>query len=117
MSTVGIGSPVWIFDSNHRVYPPREKGGLSSGPIWREHWVKRKIVAETSRSWITDYWGRKIPKKGADPRVIAFSEEEITRAAWVHDNAHKIARVVGVSNDFEQLQAIAKLIGYQEANP
>jgi hypothetical protein len=100
-----IGDTIWIFDSNRRVYPRDADGRATGGPIWREHWKPLVIVGETSRSWLTDC-GNKIAKKGTDPQNVSFSEAEIDRAAWVHDNAIKISRRVWACGDFEKLKAI-----------
>jgi hypothetical protein len=103
-----IGDTIWIFDSNRRVYA-RGAGGAHQGPIWREHWRPHVIVGETSRSWLT-YHGNKIAKRGTDPRNVAFSEAEIDRAVWVHDNAIKISRRVMACSDFEKLKAIETIL-------
>lgn len=107
-----IGSTIWIFDINRRVYPPREKGRVSGAPIWREHWRPVKITGETSRSWLTEY-GEKVPKKGANPHFVAFTREEIDRAAWVQDNRYRIVREIEGISDHDTLRKIAEVIGYQ----
>lgn len=93
---LGIGSRIWIFDVNTRVYP--QKDGQSFGaPIWRSHWVEWFIVGETKVSWlisrikadIPDDRTPKVPKKGATDRVVC-SEAELDELAWVHDNHRRI---------------------------
>jgi hypothetical protein len=56
---------VWVFDVNRRVYP------------YRKHWVKHLIIGQTSRSWlIGPTWKpTKIPKRGANPSLVLFSEK------------------------------------------
>lgn len=112
---IGIGSTVWVFNENRRVYPQREPGRKYpiGGPIWREHWVPEKITGETSRSWVLTL-GRKVPKKGADRRMFAFSEDEIEKAAWVHSNRYRLADTVRYVEDYERLREIARLADYQE---
>jgi hypothetical protein len=117
---VRVGSPVWVFDINRRVYPPPEKGRSSSGPIWREHWVPFVIVGETSRSWLLDDGGScKVPKRGADPRRVLFSQADVERATWVHDNAYAISQAINslAHRDgglaYETLRTIASAVGYQ----
>lgn len=114
---VGVGGTVWIFDLNHRVYRERRQGEkyAGGGPIWREHWVPRKIVGETARSWVLE-WGGKVPKKGADLSRIAFSAADIDRRAWVHDNRFLIERAISRIDDYETLRAVAALIGYETHN-
>lgn len=113
---VGIGSTVWLFNINRRVYRERKPGEIyaSGAPIWREHWVPHLIVGETARSWVLEY-GRKVPKKGADPRCVSFSSEEINRAAYVHENAPKIGDKVRRIADADLLRKVADLIGYSDA--
>jgi hypothetical protein len=66
--TFGVGSKVWIFDLNNRVYADKKiaKGQLwySGAPIWREHWVPKVITGETSRSWlVSSHEGDRLPTK------------------------------------------------------
>ena len=105
-----VGDPVWVFDINRRVYASDGRGG----PIWREHWVKRQITAETTRSWIVgEGWAQiKIPKKGEQPHGIAWSEQEIERRAYVEENSHRIADKLRHIRDYETLSKVAELIGY-----
>lgn len=103
-----IGSTIWIFDINRRVY----RKDTSGHPIWREHWRPEVIAGETSRSWITKL-GKKVPKKGYDARSVAFSQEAIDRAAFIHDNAYRIGEAVGRLEDHDLLQQIAALINYK----
>lgn len=102
---------IWVFDENRRVYRRNEQGRPVGGPIWREHWRKVTVVGETSRSWVTA-WGQKIPKSGR--RGVVFSEEEIDRAAYVRDNAVKIANEVRRVDSYDLLKQIAALVGYEE---
>ena len=105
-SSLGV---VWIFDINRRVYHKDEKGYGVGAPIWREHWCKHEIVGETKRSWILKY-GKKIPKSGG--RDIAFTEEEINRAAFIQDNRHKIADAVRCITDYDTLKKVAEVAGW-----
>lgn len=106
-----IGKKVWLFDENRRRYRKDESGrSLGGPPIWREHWYQVEITGETSRSWIIKNVG-KIPKR--DGRGIAFSEDEINKASFVHDNRHKIAELVR-NLQYDQLKKVADIIGYEE---
>lgn len=104
---------VWVFDSNLRKYRRNEKGLPYGPPIWKEHWRKLEIVAETNRSWITTC-GRKVPKSGGPG--IAFSEEEIDRQAYIEEHRHKIADRVSYLKDHDTLKRIAELVGYEANN-
>lgn len=98
---LGIGSTIWIFDRTRRVYPE---------PLYREHWRPVTIEGETSRSWVTSWYGKKVPKRG--PRQgIAFTEAEVEADVWVHDHRYKIVRMVEQC-EVETLKAIAQAVGY-----
>ena len=115
---VGVGSTVWVFDINRRRYTKPADGRIWGSIIWRDHWGPHTIVSETSRSWVLDRpGGMKVPKRGADPSIFAFSESDIDRRAWVEDNRHKIADKVGRINDYETLRKVVELIGYETPNP
>ncbi len=105
-----IGSTVWVFDSNRRIYSKSKRGG----PIWREHWKPRTVTGETARSWLLgEYaWSVKVPKRGADPLKFAFSQSEIDEQAYVHENRHGIADKVHSLTDPVILRQIAALVGY-----
>jgi len=107
--TVGIGSTIWAFDINRRVYAKDASNTFGGGPIWREHWRPMKVTGETSRSWITA-WG-KYPKSGGPN--LAFSESDIDRAAFVNDHKHRICEAIRSEYDFDTLVQIAKLVGYK----
>jgi len=101
----------WIFDENRRKYKEDKNGRSLGGPIWREHWVKVNIVGETSRSWITDYFGRKVPKKGG--RGYSFSEAGIDRMAFV-EKRWAISEAVRSCTDYDKLRLIADTVGFTE---
>lgn len=64
-----VGTDVWIFDRNRRVYRKNDRGYSYGAPLYREKWVRLKIVGETSRSWVVDsHLMLKIPKKGPSSR-------------------------------------------------
>ena len=102
-----IGSTVLVFDSNHRVYARDKPYG---GPIYREHFVPREIVGETSRSWIL-LGGRKISKATLEG---IFTPEQADDLAWADAHRYKIREVVWGIKDVHVLREVAKLIGYQE---
>jgi hypothetical protein len=112
---VGIGSTIWVFDKNNRVYAPPERGRIwvSGGPIWREHWRPVRIVAETSRSWVLESGGTKVPKKGASPSLFAFSQAEVDDQVWVHDNKYRISTEVERLTSPALLRKVAALISYK----
>jgi hypothetical protein len=121
MNEFGIGSTVWVFDENHRVY----RDGKSA-PVWREHWRRKQVKGETSRSWVVGdgdrrYGGLKLAKAEVvagtyDRSVIALSEQDIDRAEWVRENRYIISGVIDRLNDYYILQQVAMIVGYKEPN-
>jgi hypothetical protein len=105
---------IWFFDVNRRIYPKMTRfRHYSSGPIWREHWVRREIVGETSRSWVTSH-DQKIPKNAPLPRGFAWTEADINELAWVKDHAHRISNYVMRCCDSVKLRQIAAIVEYKE---
>jgi hypothetical protein len=117
--SVAIPRPefIWFCDANNRVY---EEG--QSGPVWRKHWRKLRVVGETRTSWLTDkYWhvGRtqnRVPKNLAHSRYFSLTEAGIDDMAYIHDHAHKIAGAIHLINDAAILRQVADLIGYKPGN-
>ena len=105
-----IGDTVWVFDQNRRVYERDKNGRSYGGPIWREHWVLRIVVNETSRSWLLSC-GTKVPKKG-EARCFVYSEAELDDRCFVNDHAFRIGNDVKYTKDPAKLRAIAEIIGY-----
>jgi hypothetical protein len=115
MST-GKPTHIWVFDFNRRVYPVTAPGELplSRSPIYREHWVKREIIGETTRSWlIGPTWSPvKVPKRGADHRRFLFSEKDVDDDVWVNDHRYRIERLIPTLSP-KKLRQVAELIGYE----
>ena len=107
---------VWIFDINRRVY-----GKNKYAPIWREHWRRREITGETSRSWIVGEYLKhrelKIPKNPKTPqRHIAWSDKELDQLCWLHEHRYRLCRHVE-SLPAAELIKVASLIGYEPSPP
>jgi hypothetical protein len=116
-----VGDKLWFYDENRRRY---DKDGRH--PIWRDHWVERVIVGETSRSWMVWLVGTeaswspllasKLPKAafrdGRAPRLWARSVAEIERQEWVRTHRYPIQSKVAYCEDYDVLVQIAKLVGY-----
>ena len=116
MTDLAVGSTVYVFDENRRVYTKPADGGWGE-IIYREHFRPRKIVGETSRSWVLEgYDEAKVNKKTL--AGVYVDDEAVDRACWIHDNAHKISYQVGnltKQGDYDKLRAIAEIIGYGAA--
>jgi hypothetical protein len=111
MSDIKVGSTIWRFDDNHRVYDRGPDGRAIGGAIYREHWVPVVIRSETSRSWIVPYG--KCPKKG-DHHGFAFSAAEVDDDCWVHSNGGRLSNAVLRCKDASKLRAIADILGWEE---
>jgi len=118
---VAVGSTIWIFDENRRVYPDGPDGRRSFGSraIWREHWRQTVITGETRVSWL--HHGRKISKRdlaAGKVRGVLTSEADLDAACYVNEHAHKIAervqRLAGGEQAATVLRQIAALVGYDD---
>lgn len=109
--TLDIGSRVWMFDANRRVYERKAGQAHSSAPIYREHFRPLEIVGETRLSWILSN-GSKVRKKTLDGVLV--SESQIDEACWVNDHLYMISRAVGRCTDASVLRQIAALLGVTE---
>ena len=107
-----IGSTVWFYDVNHREYTKPEEGRIWGTIIERAHWRPRKVVSETSRSWITDR-GDKLPKKDDWGYLWLRSEDAITSRAWARQHARRIADKVRGEKRVDVLRRVADMIGYE----
>lgn len=111
-----IGDKVYTFDSNRRVYPTDKT--ISSGPIYREHFVLQEIVGETTQSWIVGYHGwtvetracTKHKKKAERPNI--YTKEQVEEQIYIHDHSYKIQDALR-NVDYKTLKAVADLIGYK----
>jgi hypothetical protein len=128
---LAIGSTVWIFDPDRRVYSDKKlaKGQLwySGAPIWREHWRPCVIMGETRVSWLVghtkdDTYPRKISKRdlaAGTVRGVLTSEADLDAACYVQEHVYKIAervqRISGGLAAAETLRKIAALVGYEES--
>lgn len=105
-----IGKTVWFFDENYRTYVTDANGRSRGGPIYREHWRPVVITGETSRSWVTDYYG-KIPKKG--PRVgWALTQKEVDDDCWVHSYRGHVANALHTCRNADVIREVARVLGY-----
>lgn len=121
MTNMKIGDIVYIFDSNHRVYPPKKDNNAysSGGPIYREHFVKRQIVGETTQSWIVAFEGAQADVRYAtkhkkkEPRNGLYTLEQVEEQVWMHNNQYHVSEAVRHA-DYATLRQIASLLNYKE---
>jgi len=118
-----VGDEVYLFDQNRRVYTRADKGCKWSGSkvIFREHFVKYKIVGETSRSWLIGVEWRpdKDPKnrKNDNPKWWGgrfYTAEEVDEACWLEANRQALGDAVKFCLDMAKLKGVAKLVGFTE---
>ena len=115
---VGIGSTVWWFDNNCRVYAKSASGGSTGSPIYREHWREAAITGETSRSWVTAN-RMKFSKTTGEMRDAygikrcVFSLADVEADCWIHEHAYHVAELVKTCKDVDVLKRIAEIVGYK----
>lgn len=115
--SVAVGSAVWVYNCNCRVYAKDASGRSTGGPIYRAHWEEKKIIGETSRSWIIGRgtWDElKVPKKGPH-HGLCFSMDEVEDMCWVNDHRHKIAAMLTKATA-AQLKSCAAVLGFSVPN-
>lgn len=115
---VGIGSTVWWFDQNRRVYAKSASGGSTGSPIYREHWRETTITGETPRSWLTAC-RMKFSKATGEMRDAygvkrcVFSLADVEADCWIHEHRYAISKMVGDCDDVGVLKRIAEIVGYK----
>lgn len=120
---LSVGAPIWFFDVNRRVYRDR-KVDPCGGPIWRKHWVKMLVTAETPRKWIIglvlgDTKGHHQLVKTAVPgkeylRSCGFAVDEahIDELQWIEDHRNNLIDAIRVCNDADRLRVVAAALGW-----
>lgn len=82
-----IGSTLWEFDQNHRVYGPNR-----GAPIYAKHFRETVITGETPLSWLVGPVQHKVNKrtlKRTRPgygAVRYYTTEGKAEAIWEHEN-------------------------------
>lgn len=113
-TAIGIGSTLWLFDGNRRVYGPDRR------TVYREHFRPIVVFGETKQSWLCgEKWAPiRVNKKtmqtkgeyGVSPHVFT-SKAEIDDDCWLHDKRRDIDRALMLCNDPAVLRQIAALLG------
>ena len=119
MDVLKIGARLFAYKESYRTPHTRED--------WLKHWRPATITGETRVSWIITYDGAwkgtefKVKKKDAPNSRLVLDMIEAEREWWADHHRYKIADEIkwrGANNvTFEQLAAIAKIIGYKELPP
>ncbi len=109
-NNLSIGSKVFIFDGNNRVYERSADGRSMGGPIYRKHFREVEITGETPRQWVTG-WGKATKK---DPYNTGFmTAKMVDDRVWDKDHRYKITDKINYNASTEQLREIARIIGYE----
>jgi len=108
---LGIGSKIWVYDENKRVYVD-DAGNKTNSPNPRHYWRECEIVGENKTSWIAGYHDEiKINKKTlASRHQIAYSLDEIERWLFVHYHRFALIDALRYCTDCDKLKAIAKIL-------
>ena len=110
---LAIGSAIWIYDVNCRVYAKDAAGRSHGGPLYRESWREEPIIGETKKSWLIGpgWKPRKIPKKGPH-NYVCFSLAELEGKCWENDNRHRLSEKVRGAT-LSQLRRIDAILSEQ----
>lgn len=115
-----VGSTVWVFDANYRVYQTRNERTRIRYLVYREHWRPTTITGETRISWETvrgkfpkNLDRRLYIKRGERSFWVLASQAEVDNDIWRHEHHYDISRMVE-NLDPATLRKVAELIGYQE---
>jgi hypothetical protein len=122
VSDIGIGSTIWVFETNHRAYTKDAIGSSTGSPIYREYWQPREITGETRVGWVLKS-GLKVPKKrsslswtidaGTHPPYLV-SLAELDEQCWGNADRFAISDHVRRHATTAQLRQIAEIVGWRE---
>ena len=105
----GVGSRVWQYDGNRRVYLPGRREPSNAG-----YWRAFEVIAETKRSWVIDGpWGTtrwKLAKRGPWPPTWVRTEAEMLDLVWAADFRTQIATAI-LHATVPELRACAAILG------
>lgn len=119
-----IGQKLYRHDGNYRHYE-NDDGTRSAGPIFIKSFRTYYVVGETKRSYLITYnenpstyqllRATKLPKMD-ELQWHGYLEtwKQVEDAAWVNDNAYRIARRVPGHMSKDQLQRIEAIIDETE---
>lgn len=131
MDEIRVGSVVWFFDVNRRVYDEGRR------LVYREHFREVPIIGETPRSWILgpglavaklakkcglethnlmggDY---AVAQRGGNRYRVFLSRAQVDRDIFVHDNRQTIVTALGDCTNVVALRQVAVILGIQVVEP
>lgn len=108
---IGIGSKLYEFNENTRVYLRR-----NGGPSYRGHFIEVDVIGETRVSWVVgpNWSPRKVNKKDimSGRAGCYFTKDAMELQIWRRHNEHRIKSHMSLVST-EMLKAIAEMIGYE----
>ncbi len=123
MSEIGIGTRLWKFDENRRVYRKRH-----GSPVFSEHFTPGVVTGETKGTWSVGHnsgAGRTVrvnkrtlrePANGDYSGHQWFTDAGRDDAVWAHERRREIVRLVDTC-DVPTLRQIATLLNVETKEP
>ena len=129
MSEIAIGTRLWRFDENRRVYSER---GIRGMIIYAEHFVAGYVVGETPGKWLcassrdadiashpnsTIHVNKKTlrePARGGFSGAQWFTDEGRDANIWAKHHRPRIVSALERCRDADVLKKVAILLGYDE---
>lgn len=116
---IAIGTRLWLFSENRRVYAKNAKDEYAGGPIYSEHFQECFVTGETKGCWIVG--NHKVNKRTFRTAAGAYGGSQFYTDAgkadnvWANDHRYKIGQRI-ISCPVAQLRQIAAIIGYEAPN-
>lgn len=117
--TITVGSTLYVFDQNRRVYQRDEQGRSIGAPIFSKHFVPETVIGETPLSWLLSPQSkpRKVNKKTMKIAATngyggwnVYTATQMEDSIWGEENRRKIIRAIERC-DVATLKAVAAIIG------
>lgn len=113
---IGIGTTLYMFNENRRVYERDENNKAKGGPIYAEHFEPVEIHGETKVSWLCGprYSVSKVNKKEIQSGRAGsyFTAEGMVDNIWANHHRYKLRCLVDAAAP-DQLRQIAVIVGYE----
>jgi len=113
---IGIGTKLYRFNENRRVYKRDDNKRAIGGPIYAEHFEPIEIHGETKVSWLCgpEYDVAKVNKKEIQTGRAGnyFTAEGMSDNIWLKHHRHRIRDLVDAA-PADKLRQIAAIVGYE----
>lgn len=122
---IKIGTTLWEFDENRRVYRDKSYGG--GGIIYRGHFKEMRIYDQTHGTWLVEsltggHRGSinkktlREPSKGGRPGNQYYTPQAMEDQVWLHDHRHKVIDALR-NAPADVCRQVAELLGYDPGRP